>query len=111
MTLVSGRPRPGPGPGARALPGPLRATPAGAGGPSGLPRLRRPDYDGHDPADQKSDRFIADLKPERFEIYEDGVKQEIASFDARARWPRLQPDRAAAGAGAGRHHPAAQPAD
>jgi VWFA-related protein len=30
--------------------------------------------------DQKSDQFIADLKPGEFEIYEDGVKQDIASL-------------------------------
>src|SRR5687767_7059626 len=27
--------------------------------------------------DQKSDQFVADIKPGEFEIYEDGVKQEI----------------------------------
>ena len=30
--------------------------------------------------DLKSDQFIADLKPGEFEVYEDGVKQEIASL-------------------------------
>jgi VWFA-related protein len=30
--------------------------------------------------DQKNDQFIADLKPSEFEIYEDGVKQQIASL-------------------------------
>jgi VWFA-related protein len=31
--------------------------------------------------DQKNDQFIADLKPEEIEIYEDGVKQKIASIE------------------------------
>jgi VWFA-related protein len=30
--------------------------------------------------DQRSDQFIADLKPGEFEVYEDGVKQQIASL-------------------------------
>jgi VWFA-related protein len=30
--------------------------------------------------DSKSDQFIADLKPNEIEVYEDGVKQEIVSF-------------------------------
>src|SRR5688572_32984061 len=30
--------------------------------------------------DAKSDQFIADLKPEEIEIYEDGVKQQIVSL-------------------------------
>ena len=30
--------------------------------------------------DQRSDQFVADLKPGEFEIYEDGVKQEIVSL-------------------------------
>src|SRR5262249_5689840 len=30
--------------------------------------------------DQKTDQFIADLKPGEFEVYEDGVKQQIASL-------------------------------
>jgi VWFA-related protein len=30
--------------------------------------------------DSKNDQFIADLKPGEFEVYEDGVKQEIASL-------------------------------
>jgi VWFA-related protein len=30
--------------------------------------------------DQRSDQFVADLKPEEFEVYEDGVKQEIVSL-------------------------------
>jgi VWFA-related protein len=30
--------------------------------------------------DSKSDQFIADLKPEEIEVYEDGVKQQIVSF-------------------------------
>jgi len=30
--------------------------------------------------DQKSDQFVADIKPGEFEVYEDGVKQEIASL-------------------------------
>jgi len=30
--------------------------------------------------DQKNDQFIADLKPSEFEVYEDGVKQDIASL-------------------------------
>ena len=30
--------------------------------------------------DQKNDQFIADLKPGEFEVYEDGVKQEIVSL-------------------------------
>ncbi len=30
--------------------------------------------------DQKSDQFVADIKPEEFEVYEDGVKQSIASL-------------------------------
>jgi VWFA-related protein len=30
--------------------------------------------------DSKTEQFIADLKPEEVEIYEDGVKQEIVSF-------------------------------
>jgi VWFA-related protein len=30
--------------------------------------------------DSKSDQFIADLKPEEVEIYEDGVKQQMVSF-------------------------------
>ena len=30
--------------------------------------------------DQRNDQFIADLKPGEFEIYEDGVKQDIASL-------------------------------
>ena len=29
--------------------------------------------------DQRSEQFVADLKPGEFEIYEDGVKQEIVS--------------------------------
>jgi len=33
------------------------------------------------PRDQKNDQFIADLKPEEIEIYEDGVKQKIASIE------------------------------
>jgi VWFA-related protein len=33
------------------------------------------------PRDQKSDQFIADLKPEEIEIFEDGVKQKIASIE------------------------------
>ena len=31
--------------------------------------------------DSKNDQFIADLKPEEIEIYEDGVKQKIASIE------------------------------
>ena len=31
--------------------------------------------------DQRSDQFIADLKPGEFEVYEDGVKQTIASLE------------------------------
>jgi VWFA-related protein len=30
--------------------------------------------------DQKNDQFVADIKPGEFEVYEDGVKQEIASL-------------------------------
>ena len=30
--------------------------------------------------DSKTDQFIADLKPEEIEIYEDGVKQQVVSF-------------------------------
>src|SRR5262245_12140311 len=30
--------------------------------------------------DQRSDQFVADLKPEEFEVYEDGVKQQIVSL-------------------------------
>src|SRR5688572_3932617 len=30
--------------------------------------------------DSKSDQFIADLKPEEIELYEDGVKQQIVSL-------------------------------
>jgi VWFA-related protein len=30
--------------------------------------------------DQRNDQFVADLKPEEFEIYEDGVKQELISL-------------------------------
>jgi VWFA-related protein len=30
--------------------------------------------------DSKTDQFIADLKPEELEIYEDGVKQQVVSF-------------------------------
>src|SRR6478672_10319415 len=30
--------------------------------------------------DSRTDQFIADLKPDQVEIYEDGVKQEIVSF-------------------------------
>src|SRR6187549_2397454 len=30
--------------------------------------------------DQRNDQFVADLKPEEFEIYEDGVKQELVSL-------------------------------
>ncbi|HKE86617.1 MAG TPA: VWA domain-containing protein [Vicinamibacterales bacterium] len=30
--------------------------------------------------DQKTDQFIADIKPGEFEVYEDGVKQQIASL-------------------------------
>ena len=30
--------------------------------------------------DQRSDQFVADIKPGEFEVYEDGVKQEIASL-------------------------------
>ena len=30
--------------------------------------------------DQKTDQFVADIKPGEFEVYEDGVKQEIASL-------------------------------
>jgi len=33
------------------------------------------------PRDQKTGQFIADLKPEEIEIYEDGVKQKIASIE------------------------------
>jgi hypothetical protein len=33
------------------------------------------------PRDQKNDQFIADLKPEEIEVYEDGVKQKIASIE------------------------------
>jgi VWFA-related protein len=31
--------------------------------------------------DSKSDQFIADLKPEEIELYEDGIKQKIASIE------------------------------
>ena len=57
------------------------------------------------------DQFIADLKTEEFEVFEDGVKQEIASLVLDARRPRVQRAGAAAGAGAGRHHPAGRTAD
>ncbi len=30
--------------------------------------------------DQRNDQFVADLKPEEFEIYEDGVKQQLVSL-------------------------------
>src|SRR4029450_11711555 len=30
--------------------------------------------------DQKSDQFVADIKTDEFEVYEDGVKQQIASL-------------------------------
>src|ERR1700759_4744076 len=30
--------------------------------------------------DAKNDQFMADLKPSDFEVYEDGVKQELASM-------------------------------
>jgi len=30
--------------------------------------------------DQRSDQFVADLKPEEFEVYEDGVKQQLVSL-------------------------------
>jgi VWFA-related protein len=30
--------------------------------------------------EQRSDQFVADLKPEEFEIYEDGVKQQLVSL-------------------------------
>jgi len=30
--------------------------------------------------DQRTDQFVADLKPEEFEIYEDGVKQDLVSL-------------------------------
>jgi VWFA-related protein len=30
--------------------------------------------------DQRTDQFVADLKPEEFEVYEDGVKQQIVSL-------------------------------
>ena len=30
--------------------------------------------------DQKSDQFVADIKADEFEVYEDGVKQQIASL-------------------------------
>ena len=33
------------------------------------------------PRDQKSEQFIADLKAEEFEIYEDGVKQQITTME------------------------------
>ena len=32
------------------------------------------------PRDSKTDQFLADLKPEEVEVYEDGVKQQIVSF-------------------------------
>ena len=32
------------------------------------------------PRDSRTDQFLADLKPNEIEIYEDGVKQEIVSF-------------------------------
>ncbi len=34
-----------------------------------------------------ADQFVADLKPDEFEVYEDGVKQEIVSMCADARRP------------------------
>jgi len=30
--------------------------------------------------DQRNDQFVADLKPEEFEVYEDGVKQQLVSL-------------------------------
>ena len=33
------------------------------------------------PRDQKTEQFIADLKAEEFEIYEDGVKQQITTME------------------------------
>jgi VWFA-related protein len=33
------------------------------------------------PRDQRTEQFIADLKANEFEVYEDGVKQEIASME------------------------------
>src|SRR5262245_30226402 len=30
--------------------------------------------------DQRNDQFVADLKPEEFEIYEDGVKKQLVSI-------------------------------
>ena len=30
--------------------------------------------------DQKSDQFVADIKADEFEVYEDGVKQQLASL-------------------------------
>src|SRR5690606_8261422 len=33
------------------------------------------------PRDERTDQFIADLKPGEFEIYEDGVRQEIVSLE------------------------------
>jgi hypothetical protein len=30
--------------------------------------------------DQRNDQFVADLKPDEFEVYEDGVKQQIVSL-------------------------------
>jgi hypothetical protein len=33
------------------------------------------------PRDQRTEQFIADLKPGEFEVYEDGVKQDIISMD------------------------------
>ena len=55
--------------------------------------------------------FIPDLKQDEFEIYEDGVKQDIIVDDRRHR--RACDERAgrAAAAAARRHHPAADPAD
>ena len=61
--------------------------------------------------DQKSDQFIADLKPGEIEVYEDGVKQDIASLELMHGGRAYSVHGPAAGAGAGRHHPAAQPAD
>ncbi len=61
-------------------------------------------------ARRQPDQFVADLKPSEIEVYEDGVKQDIASLVLIHGGRSLQPAGAAAAAGAGGHHPAARAA-
>ena len=56
-------------------------------------------------------QFVADLKPQDFELYEDGVKQEHRLLRAEPWRPDLQPEGAAVDRRAGRRLRARQPAD